>query len=444
MSTRSLILAALLIAAVSLVTAADWSRFRGPNGSGVSDEKGLPTKWSDSADNGLVWKIGLPGAGASSPVISGDKVFVTCYKGTPPSLERILVCASRKDGKILWEKSVKGAGNEDSFTGMGVPTHGYASNTPATDGELVYAFFGKGGVYAYDLTGNEQWHKSVGNGSDNMRWGSAISPIVYKNLLIVVAAAESKTIYAFDKKTGKEVWKNPADSLGSSWSTPILADAPGGKQELVVPVPGEVWGFNPDTGEFKWFCEGPRTMAACASTVSKDGIVYVIGAQGGGGGGEAVAIRTGGKDDVTKSHLVWRVSTGSYVTSPVILGDNVYCVSDQGIVWCIKREDGKSVYKERLSGGSGNSGPGSGGGGFGGFGGRGGGSMFYASVVAGDGKLYAVSRNKGTFVLAAEPKYEILATNKLDDDSSFNASPAIADGQLYLRSDKFLYCIGKK
>jgi outer membrane protein assembly factor BamB len=180
-------------------------------------------------------------------------------------------------------------------------------------------------------------------------------------------------------------------------------------------------------------------MAACASAVSKDGVVYVVGAQGGGGGGEAVAIKAGGKDDISKN-ILWRVSTGSYVTSPVIVGDNLYCVSDQGIAWCINRKDGKSVYKERLG-----SGAGSGSGGRGGFpGGRGGGSMFYASLIAADGKLFAVSRTKGTFVLAAEPKYEVLASNNLDDESPFNASPAIADGQLYLRSDKFLYCIGKK
>lgn len=444
MHLRVLALAALL-PLTTVAQAADWSRFRGPNGNAVSEEKGLPTKWSDSAENGLVWKTSLPGEGASSPVIAGDKVFVTCYEGREAKVERSVVCVSRKDGKILWKKPVKGVSSEDSWSGMGVPTHGYASNTPATDGERVFAFFGKAGIYAYDLDGKELWHKSVGTQSDNMRWGSGTSPIVYKNLVIVDAAAESKTIYAFDTKTGKEVWKSPADSLGSSWSTPILAETAAGKQELVVAVPGEVWGFNPDDGTFLWYCEGPRTIAACASAVAKDGIVYVVGAQGGGGGGEAVAIKTGGKDDASKN-IVWRASSGSYVTSPVIVGDYLYCVSDQGIAWCLNRADGTSVYKERLSGGAAPAG-GPPGGGFGG-GGRGrwmgGGSMFYASVVAVDGKLYAVSRNKGTFVLAAEPKYKVLATNLLDDTSPFNASPAIQDGQIYLRSDKFLYCIGKK
>ena len=444
MLVRLLALATLLVLTSVSARAADWSRFRGPNGNAFSEEKGLPTKWSDSAEDGLVWKTSLPGAGASSPVIAGDKVFVTCYKGQGPGpVDRSLVCVGRKDGKILWEKSVKGTAREDAFQGMGVPTHGYASNTPVTDGKSVFAFFGKAGVYAYDLDGNELWHKSVGTNSDDRNWGSGTSPILYKDMLIVNAAAESKTIYALDKATGKQVWKSPADSLGSCWATPILVDAPGGKQELVVSVPGEVWGFNPDTGEFAWFCEGVPSFAACTSAVAKDGVIYVIGAQSGGGGGGAVAIKAGGKDDVTKTHRVWEKSVGSYVTSPVIVGDHLYWVSDGGQAFCVNLKDGETVYRERIGGGAAPAG--GGGGGFGGGGGRGGGgSMFYASAVACDGKLYAVSRNKGIFVLAAEPKYQLLATNKMEDTSVFNAGPAIQDGQIYLRSDKFLYCIGKK
>ena len=153
MLVRLLALATLLVLATVSAQAADWSRFRGPNGNAFSEEKGLPTKWSDSAQDGLVWKTSLPGAGASSPVIAGDKVFVTCYTGkVPDSLERILVCASRKDGKILWEKSVKGKSNEDRANDM-LDTHGYSSSTPATDGEGVYVLYGKSGVYAYDMDG---------------------------------------------------------------------------------------------------------------------------------------------------------------------------------------------------------------------------------------------------------------------------------------------------
>jgi hypothetical protein len=449
MLARLLALAMLLALTLDSAHAADWSRFRGPNGNAFSDETGLPTKWSDSAEDGLVWKTSLPGAGASSPVISGDKVFVTCFTGRgTENLERILVCASRKDGKILWQKSVKGKANED-FPDQMLMTHGYASSTPATDGEGVYVLFGKSGVYAYDMKGNELWHKNVGNGSAPMGWGSACSPILYKNLVIVTAAAEGHALIAFDKKTGKEVWNNPAASLNGCWGTPILVELPSGKTELVLSVPGEVWGFDPASGQFLWFCEGINTNAMCASAVAKDGIVYAIG--GGPGSSGAVAIKAGGKDDVTKTHLLWSTNAGSYVTSPVIVGELLLWVDDGGFAQGLKLKDGESVAKKRLSAGGAAGGPPAGGppggGGFGGGRGRGmggGGKEYYASVVAGDGKLYAVSRNKGTLVISADSKLEVLATNKMDDTSVFNAGPAIQDGQIYLRSDKFLYCIGKK
>jgi len=428
--------------------AADWSRFRGPNGSAFSEEKGLPTKWSDSAEDGLVWKTSLPGAGASSPVVSGDKVFVTCFTGKGGAdLERILVCTSRKDGKILWQKSVKGKANEDRPDQM-LMSHGYASSTPAVDADGVYVLYGKSGVYAYDLAGNELWHKEVGSGSAMNNWGSACSPILYKNLVIVNAAAEGTALVAFDKKTGKEAWKNPADSLYGCWGTPILVDIPGGKTELVLSVPGEVWGFDPESGKFLWYCEGVSTNALCTSAVAKDGIVYAIGGGPGGPGG-AVAIKAGGKDDVTKTHQLWTANAGSYVTSPVVVGDRLFWVNDGGVAYCANLKDGKIVTQKRLSAGGGGGPPGGPPGSGFGVGGRGrgmmgGGKEYYASVVGGDGKLYAVSRNKGTLVVAANDKLDVLATNKMDDTSVFNAGPAIQDGQIYLRSDKFLYCIGKK
>ena len=444
MLLRNLALATLLVLSAGSAEAADWSRFRGPNGNAYSEEKDLPTKWSDSAQDGLVWKTSLPGAGASSPVIAGDKVFVTCYKGeVPDSLERILVCASRKNGKILWQKSVKGKANEDRGDSM-LLSHGYSSSTPVTDGEGVYVLYGKSGVYAYDMDGKELWHKEVGDGSAMNNWGSACSPILYKNLVIVNAAAEGEALVAFDKKTGKEVWKNPAKSLYGCWGTPILVDLPGGKQELVLAVPGEIWGFEPTTGEFLWFCEGASNNALCTSAVAQDGIVYTISG-GPGGPGNAIAIKAGGKDDVSKTHILWTKNMGSYVTSPVIVGENLFWVNDGGIARCLKLKDGEMTSEKRLASGSAG-GPATGAptAGGGGRGGMGGGRDYYASVIAGDGKLYAVSRSKGTLVISADSKLEVLATNKMDDTSIFNASPAIQDGQIYLRSDKFLYCIGKK
>jgi outer membrane protein assembly factor BamB len=419
-------LAILLIPGIA--RSADWPRFRGPNGAAVSDDRETPIKWS--ASKNIIWRTQLPGPGTSSPITTGGKVFVTCYTGfgVDPAnpgdlnqLKRVLVCLDEMTGKILWQREMKGVANEDRFAGF-LMSHGYASSTPVTDGERVYVLFGKAGVVAFDLAGNQLWQKSVGTGSAMMGWGSAASPIVYKNLLIVNAAAESTAIYAFDGKSGKEIWKSPAESLSGCWGTPLLVDVPGGKTELAISVPGEVWGFDPDNGKFLWFCEAIPTQAICTSLVARDGIVYEV--VGGPGGGGAAAVRAGGRDDVTKTHVLWsNTKNSSYITSPVLIDDYLYWVNDQGIANCVDRTTGKQVYQKRL--------PGAG--------------QLYASVMAAGDKIYAVTREKGTFVLAAKPEFEQLAQNQLDDDAGIcNAGPAVSHGRLLLRSNKYLYCIGTK
>ncbi len=179
---------------------ADWPRFRGPNGSGVSaDSNATPVRWSPKEN--VKWKVELPGAGVSSPIVVGDRVYVTCYSGygldrqNPGDindLTRHLVCVDRESGKILWDKSVKAALPEDPFSGIGVPAHGYASHTPVSDGENVYVFFGKSGALAFDKEGNRLWQTNVGSGSDDKRWGSSSSPILHDDLLIVTASAEGR------------------------------------------------------------------------------------------------------------------------------------------------------------------------------------------------------------------------------------------------------------
>jgi len=416
----------ITLAAASFASAGDWPRFRGPNGSAVSNEAGTPPHWSESEN--IAWRITLPGPGSSSPIITGGKVFVTCWTGygadrnvtDPKDLARVLVCVDERDGTIVWQKEVKTAVPEDRYDGF-LRDHGYASNTPATDGERVYVLFGKSGVVAFDLAGNQLWQRSVGTDPHPMGWGSASSPIVYKNLVIVNAAAAGRALYAFDGKTGRQVWKNPASSLTSCWGTPVLVDVEGGKQELAISVPFEIWGLDPETGDFLWFSEGVRTMAACTSLVAREGVVYAVA--GGPGQSGAVAIRAGGRDDVTKTHRLWSKSSGSYVPSPVLVGDYLYWVNNEGIAACISRETGDQVYSKRIPDGG----------------------QFYASLTAAGDKLYAVSRERGTFVLAARPEFEVLAHNTLDSDAgTFNASPAVDSGKLLLRSNKYLYCIGPK
>jgi outer membrane protein assembly factor BamB len=301
---------------------------------------------------------------------------------------------------------------EAEFGGPFITLHGYASSTPATYGERVYVFFGKSGVFAFDFEGKELWQADVGTGTYD--WGSATSPLLYKDFVIVNAAVESESLVALNKKTGKQEWKTRG--TGSCWGSPALVDVPGGKPELVMSLPNTMHGYDPETGKELWKCDGIQEFYLCPTVVSHDGIAYVIGARA----QKAIAVKAGGTGDVSKTNLLWSKSVGSNVVSPAVFNDHVYWVNENGMAYCLKAKNGEKVYAERLKGGA------------------------YAAVVIADGKIYAVTQKGGTFVLAVGEKFEQLANNKLSDDSTFNASPAISQGQLFLRSDKALYCIGKK
>ena len=449
----------------SILNAEDWNRFRGANGSGVSvDKAALPTAWGPTEN--LAWKTKLPGPGSSSPIVVGDKIFVTCWSGygteepngTQEKLKRHLVCVDRGSGKIIWDESVSAALPEDEYGGM-FAEHGYASHTPASDGENVYAFFGKSGVYAYSLDGKQLWKADVGSGLDPRAWGSACSPILYKDKVIVLAAAESATLFAFEKRTGKVAWQEKADSFTGTWGTPVLVETKTGT-EVVVGVPSEIWGFNADTGKFKWFCTANDSDSFCSSVVQNgDSVIAIEGRSGG-----SIAVRAGGKDDVTNSQVVWKGNDRNRIGTPVIMDGKVYFFAGR-VMTCLDAASGKELYQGRLpaapgadaaaapAGGAGGRGQGGGGGGRGqgGVGGRrggGGGGMGdqdYGSPVAGDGKIYFVTRNGDMHVIKAGDKFEHLAVNRVTSDTEdFSSTPAIAGSQLLVRSSKYLYCIEGK
>ena len=398
--------------------AADWTQFRGKDALGISDETGLPSKWS--SEENVVWKAELPGPGASSPITLGDQLFITCYsgyglepnQGDEKDLIRHLLCLNRRNGDVNWHKEFEPSLPEHKYEGEG-SYHGFAASTPATDGERLYVSFGKSGVFCFDLDGNQLWQTSVGDGTH--RWGSGCSPLLYKNLLIVNASVESGSLVALDRMTGKEVWR--ADGIKSSWNTPLLV--PGtDKTELVVSIQDHVISFNPDSGEEIWRAEGVHRYV-CPSVIFHDGLVYVIG-----GGHTSLAVRIGGSGDVTASHGVWRVNKGSNVSSPIYHEGHLYWTRDGSIACCQNSATGEMVYEERLQPDSG---------------------TIWSSPVLADGKLFYVSQHNGTFVVAAQPKFELLAHNVFnDDDSRANASPAVSHGQLLLRTDRNLYCIGAK
>jgi outer membrane protein assembly factor BamB len=404
--------------AVVALSLTDWPRFRGPTGIGSSPATELPMSWSQNES--ILWKTPLPGAGASSPVIFGDHIYLTAYtgylvpgeaEGSLDKLERHLLCLDRETGMISWQKSVKAKLPEEER----VRDHGYAANTPAADADAVYVFFGKSGVIAFDHDGEHLWQADVGSGTSG--WGTAASPVLYGDLVIINASVEGQSLVALDRRTGEEVWR--AGGINEAWNTPLVVTTDAGAEELVVAIHGKVLGFEPSSGERLWSCDTDITWYMVPSPVAADGVVYYLG---GRSGTAVLAVRTGGRGDVTRTHRLWTSNKGSNVTSPVYHDGYLYWTHEQsGIAYCARAEDGELIYEERLE--------------------RGG--QFYASSLVADGRVYHLNRQGKMFVLAARPEFEQLSVNDLSDGSQFNATPALTGNRLLLRSDRFLYCIGE-
>lgn len=399
-----------------LAAAQDWTQFRGPN-QGHSAEKTLPTTWS--ASENVAWKTPLPGAGTSSPIFVGDKIYLTAYSGfnipgDPGDMNALklhLVALDRKSGKLLWTKDVAPKLPEQPKIR---DEHGYASSTPASDGKRIYCFFGKTGAKAFDLTGKELWTSDLGDRLHG--WGSATSPVLVDNLVLVNASVESESLVALDAATGKEAWR--ARGIKESWSTPLLAKSKEGRSELLLPMMGKIHGLDPKTGASLWTCETKIPWYMVPVGVAADGVSYWIGGRSGG----AFAARMGGSGDVSATHRVWTAEKNSNVPSPLLKDGHLYFAGNaDGIAYCLEASSGKLVYNERLPRAD----------------------TIYASPILGDGKIYYLARNGRTFVVAAAPQFKLLATNDLNDGSLFHAAPVTADGRLFIRSNKFLYCVGK-
>lgn len=409
--------------------AGGWTRYRGANGSGkaIGTAATPPMRWSETEH--MKWATVLPGPGSSSPIVAGDSVFVTCYTGYGVakqdtgdygSLQRHLLRINRADGSIIWNKAVPAESQEDVYRGF-LTEHGYASHTSVTDGERVYAFFGKSGVVAFDFEGNVMWRKRVGKESSRKLWGSAASPILYKNLLIVNASDESRTLFALDKMSGEEVWKVESDKLDYSYATPALATLPDGRQELIVAVPYEVWGFDPDTGECHWWAVNQLGNNVAPSVLVEGDVAYLNGGYPRIG---SMAVRAGGHEDTTDTHLLWEGELGSYIPTPVLFEGHLYGVTERGVAFGVDAQTGRAVFEEELP--------------------VRGAKAFYASVVLVDKTILAVSRQAGTFVFEAKPRYALLQHNVIEsDESDFNATPAVVDGAIYLRSNTALYCVAE-
>ena len=490
--------AGLTVGSLDLAAAveSDWSEFRGPNLSGTLADAGpLPAELTP--DNRL-WSTELPGPGLSSPILVGDKIFLTCWTGygmgagpagDPADLRRHLVCLARSSGKILWKSTVQTDAAEIPYGGM-LAQHGYASHTPTSDGETVYAYFGKAGLVAYDLDGNEKWKTILGTGNDPRAWGSASSPVLLGDKILVNAAPEAGAMFAVDKANGKVLWKTEAEKLGGTWATPVVATVDG-TSEVVLPVTGEVWGINPDNGKLRWLVRTDAGRSTSASCLVHGGLVYAHQ------GSTLYAIKPGGSGDVTDSHIAWQARSGQgSIPTDVIAGDRIYSLAS-GILTIHDLATGKEVAQTRVKasaapsggpggpppggaapgergpggpgnggpggrpggpgaggpggpGGPGPGGPGGPGGGPGGPGGRGGGgrggfgSQDYASPIAADGKLYLTSRSGTITVVKLGTEGEVIATNDLSDGGDWSSTPAVGDGVIYVRSTKAIAAYGSK
>lgn len=420
------VIATLVLAGA--VWAGDWDRFRGPNGGGAIDGPAIPTSWS--ADQNLKWRTELPGKGTSSPVVSGGRVYLTCYTGygvdaaepgDPSDLVRHVLAFDRESGAELWRKSVPASGEEDRYEGF-ITQHGYASSTPVTDGEHVFAVLGKSGLFAYSRDGDELWSVDLGTKSDPAKWGDGSSPILVGDTVVVNAGILGNKLLGLDKATGDEKWSVEDEAFTNSWSTPNTVES-GGRTLVLFSVPNKVIAIDPADGSTVWTADSPLESPT-GSILVHDGRAYLMGGRAGNG----MALTVEGEGDVSETNTVWRNNLRSGIDTPVAVGGNLYWTSG-GVFYAASTEDGEYVYRERLprNGGEG-----------GGFG-----NSDYASPIAVGEQIVQFSRNGESYVIAAGDEFEVTSHNPAfpDDDSDFSATPAASNGELFMRSDKFLYCL---
>ncbi len=379
-----------------------WPRFRGPSGQGTTRQK-LPVRWGKDGTN-VVWRVPVPEEGNSSPVIWGERIFLT--GASAGGKKRFVYCFDRANGKLLWSRQAPAQRPEPGVR----PKNGHASATPVTDGERVVVFLGSCGLLCYDFEGKLLWKY------DELRFdtthGTGSSPVLYKDKVLLVHDQNraDSFLVALDKKSGKLLYKKPRPHA-MTWSTPIVVRC-GGKDELVFAGASTVKGYDPDTGKELWSLAG-TTVEVIPTVVVGKGLLYSAS----GRNGPVLAFRPGGSGDVTGSHLAWRtVRVGPQVPSPLYLDGRLYAVNDFGIITCLDAEDGKLIWQHRLQ------------------------SAFSASPIEAGGLLYLCGENGVTYVLRAGDKFEVVARNDLG--SPILASPAAVENRLYVRTEKELVCIG--
>ncbi|MFQ5410787.1 MAG: PQQ-binding-like beta-propeller repeat protein [Phycisphaerae bacterium] len=450
-----------------------WPQWRGPEANGVARRAHPPTEWSETRN--VRWKVDLPGLGHATPIVWGNKVIIQMAVKTekqgsadqepqarsnskgrstidgairfsetlesstlqpdrrrrgrgrrgrgrwrrpaPTNIHEFIVMAlDRKNGKVLWKKTLTEELPHESLHTDATQ----ASNSPVTDGKHLYAYFGSRGLYCLDMEGNLKWKKNFGNMRTRNNFGEGSSPLLHKNTLVVNWDHEGDSfIVALDMKTGEQLWKKDRDEP-TSWATPIIVEQDG-QDQVITAASGFVRAYDLETGKVVWQCSG-LTSNVISSPVSDFGMIF---AMSGHRGFALMAIRyAGASGDISGSEAVtWRHDEGTpYVPSPLLYDGLLYFLKrNNALLTCLDAKTGKEHYtQQRLEGVEG----------------------IYASPVGANGRVYITGRNGTTLVIKKSPKFEILATNTLDDE--FDASAAIVDDELYLRGRKHLYCIARK
>lgn len=412
-----LVALAVLPASAAPVWAENWPGWRGPRGDGTSLEENVPVRWSGTEN--VAWKVDVPYLGHASPIVWDDRIFLV---GADLQHEdRFVVCLDRRDGSQLWDRKVVHAPLEAKHR-----LNSFASSTPVTDGRLVYVSFldqGQMLVAAYDFDGAERW--KVRPGVFSSVHGYCSSPVLFEGRLIVNGDHDGDAyLVALDPRDGRTLWKTPRENRLRSYCTPIIRDI-GGRTQMLLSGSKSVASFDPRSGKRHWIIDGP-TEQFVASLVYSHDLAFVTG---GFPDHHVLAIDPTGSGNVTNSHVVWRHSgkLASYVPSPVAAGDYFVVASDDGLVTCLDIKSGKIEWSERLS------------------------RHYSASLVTAGGLVYVLDDYGVTHVVKPGPKFEAVAINRLfqageGEEPAYvcSASPAISHGQMLIRTDRELFCIGGK
>lgn len=427
---RVLIIAVLALLLPPDARGANWPQWRGPAANGTSEEKGLPTQWGP--DQNIAWKVPMRGLGTSTPIVWGDRIFLTSQIGDGPFEQRsrdfasasvprktgqkekvqfLVEAFARSDGRLLWEYRFDADGDLPPVH----MKHNLASPSCVTDGQFVYAWMGTGQLVALSMDGKPVWSRNLGKEYSPFQvlWGHGSSPMLYKDsLMLLCDHPRAAYLLALDKRNGKQLWKADRGQDRRSYATPFLVRGEKG-DELIINSSERIDAYNPSSGELLWHV-GESNRVPVPSPVFHQGVLY---ASRGYNSGPYLAVKTGGRGDVAATHVLWEVKTGApYVSSLLYYQGLIYMATETGIATCVDAASGRMLWRERLGG------------------------VFSASPVVADGKVYLVNEGGEAFVLEAGRELKILNRNQLGERTL--ASPAISNGQIFLRTDEHLIAIG--